>query len=70
MNSDYKRVPWFIVMAGIVILFGHYIDVFNMIMPATVGDDGLLAFLKLVPYYYSLDCSYSLFFMRFQKHHY
>ena len=38
MNSDYKRVPWFIVMAGIIILFGHYIDVFNMIMPATVGD--------------------------------
>ena len=38
MNSDYKRVPWFIVMAGIVILAGHYIDVFNMIMPATVGD--------------------------------
>ena len=38
MNSDYKRVPWFVVMTGIVILFGHYIDVFNMIMPATVGD--------------------------------
>jgi hypothetical protein len=38
MNSDYKRVPWFVVMAGIVILAGHYVDVFNMIMPATVGD--------------------------------
>ena len=38
MNSDYKRIPWFIVMAGIVILLGHYMDVFNMIMPATVGD--------------------------------
>ncbi len=38
MNSDYKRIPWFIVCAGIVILIGHYIDVFNMIMPATVGD--------------------------------
>ncbi|MBR9757367.1 MAG: quinol:cytochrome C oxidoreductase [Algicola sp.] len=38
MNSDYKRIPWFIVMAGVVILFGHYLDVFNMIMPATVGD--------------------------------
>ena len=25
-------------MAGIVILIGHYVDVFNMIMPATVGD--------------------------------
>ena len=24
-------------MAGIVILAGHYIDVFNMVMPATVG---------------------------------
>ncbi|TXD82428.1 quinol:cytochrome C oxidoreductase [Subsaximicrobium wynnwilliamsii] len=38
MNSDFKRLPWFIMMAGIVILVGHYIDVFNMIMPATVGD--------------------------------
>jgi hypothetical protein len=38
MNSDYKRLPWFVVMAGLVILGGHYIDIFNMIMPATVGD--------------------------------
>ena len=38
MNSDYKRIPWFVIMAGIVILIGHYVDVFNMIMPATVGD--------------------------------
>ena len=38
MNSDYKRVPWFIVMAGMIILVGHYMDVYNMIMPATVGD--------------------------------
>ena len=38
MNSDYKRINYFIVMAGIVILLGHYIDVFNMIMPSAVGD--------------------------------
>ncbi|WP_417557982.1 quinol:cytochrome C oxidoreductase [Mesoflavibacter zeaxanthinifaciens] len=38
MNSDYKRIPWFVVMAGVVILTGHYLDIFNMIMPATVGD--------------------------------
>ena len=38
INSDYKRIPWFIVMAGIVILIGHYVDVFVMIMPATVVD--------------------------------
>jgi hypothetical protein len=37
MNSDYKRVNWFVIMTGIVILAGHYIDVFNMVMPATVG---------------------------------
>jgi len=37
MNSDFKRLNWIIVIAGIVILFGHYIDVFNMVMPATVG---------------------------------
>lgn len=38
INSDFKRLKWVIVMAGIVILLGHYIDFFNMIMPATVGD--------------------------------
>jgi len=38
INTDFKRIAWIIVMAGIVILFGHYIDFFNMIMPATVGD--------------------------------
>ncbi len=38
MNSDFKRINWFVLMAGIVILCGHYVDIFNMIMPATVGD--------------------------------
>ena len=38
INTDFKRITWIIVMAGIVILAGHYIDFFNMIMPGTVGD--------------------------------
>jgi hypothetical protein len=38
MNSDYKRVNWFIVCTGIVILIGHYVDIYVMVMPATVGD--------------------------------
>ena len=38
MNSDFKRVNWFIVCTGIIILIGHYVDIFVMIMPATVGD--------------------------------
>jgi len=31
-------VNWFVIMTGIVLLAGHYLDIFNMIMPATVGD--------------------------------
>jgi len=38
MNSDYKRVNWFVVMTGIIILVGHYINVYVMVMPATVGE--------------------------------
>ncbi|GIZ10400.1 quinol:cytochrome C oxidoreductase [Flavobacterium sp. UMI-01] len=38
LNTDFKRLSWIIVMAGVVILAGHYIDFFNMIMPGTVGD--------------------------------
>ncbi|MBJ7882203.1 quinol:cytochrome C oxidoreductase [Gelidibacter salicanalis] len=38
MNSDYKRIPWFVMMCGVLILVGHYIDVFVMIMPGSVGD--------------------------------
>ncbi|WP_396192306.1 quinol:cytochrome C oxidoreductase [Flavobacterium sp.] len=38
INTDFKRVAGIVVFAGIIILFGHYIDFFNMIMPATVGD--------------------------------
>ena len=38
MNSDYKRVNWFVVMTGVVILIGHYLDIFVMVMPSTVGE--------------------------------
>ena len=38
ISSEYKRSNWIIVMAGIIIIIGHYIDIFNMIMPGTVGD--------------------------------
>ncbi len=56
MNSDYKRVPLFVLMAGTIILVGHYIDIFLLVMPSTVGPNwyfglpeigGLLFFLGL-----------------------
>ncbi|MBW4359532.1 quinol:cytochrome C oxidoreductase [Flavobacterium taihuense] len=37
INTDFKRITWVLVMAGTVILLGHYVDFFNMIMPGTVG---------------------------------
>lgn len=37
MNSDFKRINWFVITAGLFILVGHYLDIYVMIMPATVG---------------------------------
>jgi len=37
INTDFKRLSWIVVMAGTIILLGHYVDFFNMIMPSTVG---------------------------------
>ncbi len=37
MNSDFKRVNWLVIGTGVLILAGHYIDVYVMVMPGTVG---------------------------------
>ena len=47
MNSDYKRMNAFIVTTGIVIVLGHYIDVFNMIMPSAVGDQWFIGITEI-----------------------
>lgn len=47
INTDFKRLTWIIVMAGIIILAGHYIDFFNMIMPASVGDRWFIGFAEI-----------------------
>jgi hypothetical protein len=38
MSSDFKRLNWFIMIAGLSIVVGHYTDIFVLIAPATVGD--------------------------------
>ena len=38
VNTDFKRVNWIVVMTGIVILIGHYLNFYVMIMPGTVGE--------------------------------
>ncbi len=37
INTDFKRLTWIVVMAGTLIVVGHYLDFYNMIMPGTVG---------------------------------
>jgi hypothetical protein len=44
MNSDFKRVNWFVVTAGLFIVIGHYIDIYVMVMPATVGESWFVGF--------------------------
>ena len=47
INTDFKRINWLIVIAGVVILLGHYLDIFNMVMPATVGKSWFIGFAEV-----------------------
>lgn len=44
VNSDFKRVNWIVIMTGLVILTGHYINFYVMIMPGTVGESWFIGF--------------------------
>lgn len=37
MNTDFKRIPWFIEFVGVFVLVGHYMALYNMVVPSTVG---------------------------------
>ncbi len=54
INTDFKRITWVLVMAGTVILLGHYIDFFNMIMPATVGDQWFIGISEISSLFFFL----------------
>ena len=47
MNSDFKKTYFIVILTGIVIIIGHYIDVFNMIMPSAVGDKWSIGFSEI-----------------------
>ncbi|MEO8086142.1 MAG: quinol:cytochrome C oxidoreductase [Bacteroidota bacterium] len=46
MTRDAKRQRAILVVGGIIILFGHWIDVFLMVMPGTVGTEWHLGFIE------------------------
>jgi hypothetical protein len=54
INTDFKRISWILVMAGIVILLGHYIDFFIMIMPGTVGDKWFIGVSEIASVFFFL----------------
>ena len=68
MNSDYKRINYFIVMAGVVILLGHYVDVFNMIMPSAVGDQWFIGIAEIGAFLFFSGLFIFIVFKKFRKH--
>ena len=47
MSRDSKRNFGFLITAGIIILFGHWLDFFCMIMPGTMKDGWHLGIVEL-----------------------
>lgn len=68
MDSDFKRVPWFVVAAGLIILTGHYIDIFQLISPATVGDSWSIGIPELASLAFFLGLFIFVIFSAIAKH--
>jgi len=47
ISRDAKRIPGFVITIGSIILIGHYLDFFVMIMPGTVGNHWSLGFVEI-----------------------
>jgi len=47
MSRDAKRNYFFLVFVGIIILIGHWLDVFMMVMPATVKGHWHLGWIEI-----------------------
>ncbi len=67
INSDFKSIPWFVVLGGVVILTGHYIDIFVMIMPGTVGAQWSFGIPELGAFLFFLGIFIYTVFSSFQK---
>ena len=47
INSDFKRVNWIVVFAGVIILIGNYLNFFVLIMPGTVGESWFIGITEI-----------------------
>lgn len=47
MSRDAKRTPYVIMFVGLCIFFGHWMDVFIMVMAGSVGDKTTIGFMEI-----------------------
>jgi hypothetical protein len=47
MHRDAKRTPWLLTVVGAILLVGHYLDLFQIIMPGTVKDKWNIGFTEI-----------------------
>jgi hypothetical protein len=47
INSDFKRVNWIVVFAGVIILVGNYFNFFVLIMPGAVGESWFIGITEI-----------------------
>lgn len=47
MDRDWKRTSWIVIPVGLIILIGHYIDFYVMIMPSAVSNHFGFGFLEI-----------------------
>jgi sterol desaturase/sphingolipid hydroxylase (fatty acid hydroxylase superfamily) len=67
MSSEFKRANYIIMMVGIVVVLGHYLDVFNMIMPSAVGDQWFIGFAEIGGFLFFLGLFLFIFFTELTK---
>ncbi len=47
MSRDAKRTPYVIIFVGLIIFFGHWMDVYIMIMAGSMGEHAKIGFLEI-----------------------
>jgi len=47
MSRDAKRSAPFLIFVGMLIFIGHWLDVFMLVTPGTLGDHGKLGFFEI-----------------------
>ena len=67
INTDFKRITWVLVLAGTVILLGHYVDFFNMIMPSAVGDQWFIGISEIGSLFFFLGLFVYIIFTSMSK---